>query len=91
MIAHILHQQPQNSMEILWLLEGSLLGNYARLYMHIPSTDSWDEIVNSDLPQGLHKAGAARLRTGELMVVEGKNNLEKHPVAKNVFMGTICY
>ena len=61
------------------------------LHMHIPSTDSWDEIVNSDLPQGLYKAGAAQLPTGELMVVGGKDNLEKRSVAKNVFIGTICY
>ena len=40
-----------------------------RLHMYITSSDFGEELVGSDLPQGLCLAGAAQLATGEVMVV----------------------
>ena len=59
------------------------------LHMYIPATDSWEELVGSDLPQGLCLAVAAQLVTGEVMVLGGKDNVEKGSVNKCVFIGTI--
>ena len=61
----------------------------ASLHMYIPSTDSWQKLVGSDLPKGLSLAVAAQLATGEVMVVGGKSNVEKKSVNKCVFIGTI--
>jgi len=61
---------------------------HTSLHMYIPSTDSWEELVGSDLSQGLFLAGAAHLATGEVIVVGGKDSLEQGSVTKNVFIGT---
>ena len=60
------------------------------LHMYIPSTDSWEELVGSDLPQGPSLACAAQLATGEVMVVGGKDNVEMRSVSNTVFIGTFC-
>ena len=60
---------------------------HTSIHMYIPSTDSWEELVGSDLPQGLCLAGAAQLATGEVMVVGGCDSLKS--CLKSVFIGTI--
>ena len=60
---------------------------HTSIHMYIPSTDSWEELVGSDLPQGLSLAGAAQLATGEVMVVGGKDSPKSY--LNSVFTGTI--
>ena len=62
-------------------------GLHTGLHMYIPSSDSWEELVGSDLLQGICLAGATQLATGKVMVVGGKDSSKL--ISKSVFIGTI--
>ena len=62
---------------------------HASVHVYIPSSDSWLELADSDLPVPLYRSEATQLSTGQLIVVGGRNDRGKG--TKNVFIGSLSH
>ena len=60
---------------------------HASVHMYIPSSDSWLELADSDLPVPLYRSAATQLSTGQLIVVGGRVDRERE--IKDVFIGSL--
>ena len=62
---------------------------HASVHMYIPSSDSWLELADSDLPVPLYRSEATQLSTGQLIVVGGQADKERE--TKDVFIGSLSH
>ena len=62
---------------------------HASVHVYIPSSDSWLELADSDLPVPLYVSEATQLSTGQLIVVGGRNDRGKG--TKAVFIGSLSH
>ena len=60
---------------------------HASVHVYIPSSDSWLELADSDLPVPLYWPEATQLSTGQLIVVGGQDDRDRK--TKDVFIGTL--
>ena len=59
---------------------------HASVHVYIPSSDSWLELADSDLPVPLYVSEATQLSTGQLIVVGGQDDRDRN--SKYVFIGS---
>ena len=62
---------------------------HASVHLYIPSSDSWLELADSDLPVPLYCPEATQLLTGQVIVVGGQDDRERE--IKDVFIGSLSH